>query len=551
MEKAKKIFSKITSLVQGTFKAFLVTVAIIYFLTVLITVFWDTDVMQESFFIQSMYIGMLWGLGSFLLESILKRSQKGLKIVGEVIALTISIVFVRILSVIDDVNAILFTTRFLITYILSVILITIYSLSKNSELKFGEYLLRVFSNLLELNIIYFILNIGIVLLYSIFNILILDSTKWDIIFRILVLLFGLFYLPAIINSISNVKEKESKFAKNLIIYVSMSLITVAIVIVYMYIVKIFALKELPRNVIFRILASIFVFALPVSIMANTYSEDNKFVKKVSKLIVYLYIPLMFLEIYSMWLRSSVYGLTPMRYMAYAFVAIQAIIIFLDLYKDGKYLRENLLVIAVVLIFAILSPLNYQKVSNLSQKRILDEYVEKNTTFEECTKEEKARFAGAYQYLENQEDGEKYINSNISTKDKKELSSYYISRYTFEEDEQYINSESYFYIKNGNTEMDISKYSKIYKIKRMYSKYNNSEKFKVSTESGRITVDCNIKNLLEELLIVKESQDLPSSKAFVDTLDDKYTLYIKEIVIVYDNEKEKVKTFNVDGYLLER
>lgn len=550
MEKAKKIFSKITSLAQGTFKTFPITVAIIYILTILLTVFENTDAMYGDFFMQIMYIGTLWGLGSFLVESILKKSKKEWKIIiGEVITLIISIVFVRILTVSYNQSVVFLIRRLLITYIFSIILISIYYLSKNSEVKFGEYLLRNCSNLLEVNIIYLILNIGILLLYSIFNILILEGTKWDFVFRILTLLFGLFYLPAIINSISEVKEKESKFIKSLIIHVLMNLILVAIAIVYMYIVKIFALQELPRNVIFRILASIFIFALPVSIMANTYSEENKFVKKVSKLIVYLYIPLMFLEIYSMWLRSSVYGLTPMRYMAYVFVLCQAIIIFLDLYKNGKYLRENLLAIVAVIIVAVVSPFNYQKVSNLSQKKILDEYVEKNITFEECTNEEKARVVGAYQYLQYQEDKEKYINSNLTEEDERDFLNFYIYQYSFDEEDEFIKPESYFYVENRDAQIDVSKYSKIHEI--IENKYTNPEKFRIITKDVEAIVDCSIEELMEELVSKKESQFLSGSESFVDTFNDKYTLYIKEMVIVYDNEKEKVKTFNIDGYLLER
>ena len=78
----------------------------------------------------------------------------------------------------------------------------------------------------------------------------------------------------------------------------------------------------------------------------------------------------------------------------------------------KNLRELILVVLVFVVIFFISPLNYRVVSNLSQKSILDKYVKNGIEFDNCSKEERKKYRGAYRYLIYEYDGKKYINTAI-------------------------------------------------------------------------------------------------------------------------------------------
>ena len=187
--------------------------------------------------------------------------------------------------------------RILIGYLIILFLISIYKIIKDYNIKFQEYLLNVFANLFNGTITYIILNLGLTLIAIIFVELLLNS--WgDILLRIQILLFGLFFIPTFINSVWNVKNREvNAFIQGLIKFVLLPLVSIAMLIIYMYIIKILVLRQIPSNVIFRILASIFIVAFPVWNMAWNFKNNSRFIEKLVNLLPLFYIPFIFLEIY--------------------------------------------------------------------------------------------------------------------------------------------------------------------------------------------------------------------------------------------------------------
>ena len=168
-------------------------------------------------------------------------------------------------------------------YVSALTLISVYSILINSKLKFKEYLFNVFVNILKSSITYAILALGISLICGIFIALIFDGENYDIIVRANLLIFGIYYVPALIRALSNVnREEENSFIKGIVKYVLLPLVSIAFVVIYIYIIKIFVLRQIPSNVIFRILLSLFVFAFPVWNMAEIF-EENKIVHNVSYL----------------------------------------------------------------------------------------------------------------------------------------------------------------------------------------------------------------------------------------------------------------------------
>ena len=136
------------------------------------------------------------------------------------------------------------------SYIIALLLLVIYKLSKESELDIKKYLLNIFSESFIVGITYIILNVGISAVAAIFITLILDGEFYSIIPRLLVLVLGIFYIPSMISVFSNAQNiKVNTFIEKLLLYVILPLTIIAIGIVYIYIAKILILRQIPKNVI--------------------------------------------------------------------------------------------------------------------------------------------------------------------------------------------------------------------------------------------------------------------------------------------------------------
>ena len=154
-------------------------------------------------------------------------------------------------------------------YFSVLILMSFYTSIQKANLKFEEYVRNVFRDLFHTTTTYIILNIGVMIVTSIFVQLILDGYYGSLLERFLVLLFGLFYVPSMLYTFSSISKKENgSFIKGLILYVLLPLTIIAMAIIYLYIAKIIWLRDMPKNMIYRILAGIFIVAFPVWNMAT-------------------------------------------------------------------------------------------------------------------------------------------------------------------------------------------------------------------------------------------------------------------------------------------
>ena len=69
--------------------------------------------------------------------------------------------------------------KWLVVYIVSAFFLSIYKIHKNENVKFSEYMLKLFKNLLNCSIVYGILAIGLSIIVVIFSELILDGHYGD------------------------------------------------------------------------------------------------------------------------------------------------------------------------------------------------------------------------------------------------------------------------------------------------------------------------------------------------------------------------------------
>ena len=215
-------------------------------------------------------------------------------------------------------------------------------------------------------------------------------------------------------AVTDTKTEVTKFIDNIVCFVLLPLILLATAIIYIYMAKIFILKQIPKNAIFRILSVLFIVSFPEWIALESYKEKNKIINKLCKLLPIAFIPFIGLQVYSIGVRCAENGLTPIRYLGIIFIIFEAIAIFLSVYKDKKYLihiyTAAMVLIAVVTICPII---NMQTISNINQGRRLDKAWTEGKGFEELDEREQDIIVSAYSYLKKQEDGEKYIPKRLS------------------------------------------------------------------------------------------------------------------------------------------
>lgn len=543
MNKFKEYLSKTFSTVINLLKKYPLTLIICICLTLFLTIFIDTDVFKSSTIEKIALFGVMWAIGVIFIET-LKLKNKKFTIASYVLTAIISFVFVNLLENVYGVfNE--HVTRIMTGYGLISILLSMFFIIKKENITFQEYLLKIFNNAFNSSITYGILNIGMTLILVIFVELILDGSYGELLFRSQILLLGLFYFPAMLNSISDVKEKQlSSFIKVLVKYVLLPLVTIAMIIIYIYIAKILIQREMPSNIIFRILAGIFIAAFPIWNMVS-YFKEQKIIYKISKILPYAYLPFIFLEIYSVGVRIIELGFTPVRYIGIAFIIFQIIVLLFTISKRKISLSYSFIVLSAIIFIACMTPLNFNTMSKLSQKQILVSILSEERNFDDLLEMEKEKVHSSYSYLTNNY-GDNYIPKYIKEMNN-EINSYSKVNLNYRNNE-YISFSEY------GGEIQVKQYASIIPIRMANSKYNNGN-INLYDYDNNYAANVDIKTIIEKAI---DENKKTSKLAENYILQNRYvpineiqTLYITRLDITYNTSTNEVIHISLSGYLLKK
>lgn len=534
MNYLKKIFNKTSETFRNLIKKFPATLLIIAFATVFLTVDIDTDLSSKTIGKICLFC-TIFAVESFLVENI-SAKKKVYKGIGYILSAIIAFVFNLIIFNDSFDNYTQTTVRILVGYLLIVFLYSIYVIIRKNKLEFKNYILNVFANMFNSTITYLVLNLGLTLISVIFIELLLDSKYGLFILRLQILLLGLFYIPQIINSLWNVTDKNvNTFIQGLIKFVLLPLTEISMLIIYMYIVKILILNQMPSNTIFRILAGIFIVAFPVWNMAENFKEDSKFVEKSVKLLPYFYMPFILLECYSLYVRIAELGFTPVRYFGIIFIIGQIIALILTVTKKGEKLPHIFLYIACLTLIAFITPLNYYKVSVLSQKNILVNTFPETVSYKDLSTENRSKVKGAYKFLVGN-DAFDYIPKYISEQRDE------IYNYKDYENIEYINAY------DGKVQIAISKYSKLTEVSETVYGWNT--RFEFYDNYSILIARVDLKELLENAINTQEPEQYILNHRTIK-IDDTKDLYIKRLNASYYKDTKRVEDISIDGFILFR
>lgn len=535
MEKVKDFFNRLTSNYKTYVKQYMATNIVIIIATL---VFTFANFNAWSKFLTSFaIIAVIAAINFFVAESYFKK--KSARIYSYIIGFAIAGIFERFVHY----NA--FGTsiyRILIGYSIVAFLIGLFKVIKNSGFELSKYCTRAFKNLFGTGVIYGILVVGFILIMTIAISLLTSGRDYEPVMRTQIAIFGLFLVPATLLSITNTEGESSKFIEAVISFVLLPLTALATIIIYIYMLKILALRQIPQNSIYRIIAGLFVVAFPVWVMTYEYKQKNKFVEVFSKIMPIAFIPLIGLQVYSIGARIGENGITPVRYMGVMFIIFEIITIVLSIVNKRKYLTNAVLVAAVLMaISTILPVVNMEEISNYNQASRLKNAWREGESFTSLSKEEKATASSAYRYLSRQENCEKYLPKYL---DKEELTKKLIEHYspygdegeTYDEKRTTYKRVNYQYPDDGV--ITVEGYNRIKKFK-VYEYDINEEN--LESVSLYDTFNINLKDYVIGLIEANKNGD-ESAKEYivshrVHRVDDSRDIYITDVNLSYEVDLE--------------
>lgn len=539
--KIKESLTKVVNLLKKRFERFPLTMGAITLLTLFITIFIENEIISAKAWSNILCFSIYFILGALLTESIHKEKKK-----ENIILYGIFTFAATILTILPNIES--FASfgetyfRIVACYVATLMILSIYFLHKHSKNSFESYTLKIFSNLLKTTFSYGILAIGIAIIYYIFIYLILD-VKVLLLERLEILLFGIYYITKVIYDFVDIEDEVSNFFKGLVKYVLSSLVFASFLIIYVYIIKILILRDMPKNQIFRILSALFIIGMPIWTMAQHYKGNDLWYKISSKLPI-AFIPFVLLQIYSMGIRILNNGFTPARYCSVILILFE--IIYIAMYIRKKEKIGNLLLIlnALIIISVIVPVINMFSISNMSQYNRFKIYYEKN----DYTDEEKLSIYNAYEYLKYSIGGEKYIDS-LSKSDIEKITKFYNDSINYD----YVD---YDYVRASKdlNKIDLQDYSSLYLLNAASSSKDETiEDVIVEIDNTSIKIDLTDK--INEY--IEKNNTYTSSSYFNQYFDDNSEfdidsdkkIIIKSITVKYDTSSLDIKSYSIVGYLL--
>lgn len=552
-----KLKEKIVGVLQ-TFKKsigkFPLTIISAIVLTVIYTICLDNYSIETTTLTNISLFIVIFASSTFLIETVLETKIKK-KIIYYIIAAIWATVLTYAVNIEEGLLGMSNTIflfkieRFIICYLIATIVLAIYYNYKNLNKTFEQYVTSTFVTIFKTSLIYGILAIGIAMITAVFVYLILDGESYILVARMEILLFGVYYIPTVLYSFYDQEEEIGKFAKIVIKYVLGTLVIVAFAIIYMYIIKIIFLRDIPSNLIFRILSALFIIGLPVWTMILSFKE-NTTLDKINRKLPLLFIPFIILQIYSIGTRILSNGITELRYLCLMLIIFEIVYIIIYLTKKEKVSRILLVFLALTVISTIAPYINMFTISNLSQYNNLKIYKQKT----EYSEEEKTKIYGAYNYLRHSSiEGKKYIE-NYLTKDDEELIKKLKNSGTKKSD----NGKNIYVDKDINY-IEVEGYKKVYKIDS-YS-YNSSKEnrtidetfsnIEINTQESNYSIEANILPLINEYVNHENEMNNYSEENNELKLDENKKIILERLILEYDDTTKNVSYYNMSGYLLEK
>lgn len=542
-EKLKSTFQ----IIKTVFEKNPVTITCILLFSAFAVIAIDTEFIPKEWWQNIILFNLYFVSGTFLVEVLFNQNTPK-KMICYVGSFIIAIVFVVLHNQATDMASILWKIAF--CYVSTLWILSIYFLFKKTKKNFTEFVLKVSINTLKTSIVYGILAIGISIVSSIFVYLIWESIGYTLTLRLQIILLGFYYIPRLIYDLTDVQKEVNAFFKGLIKYVLTGLVMISFIIIYLYIIKILILRDMPKNQIFRILSALFIVGMPIWTMVQ-YFKDESLWYKISLKLPVAFIPFILLQIYTIGIRIANNGFTPLRYVCVALVVFEIIYSLIYIWKKEKIEILLLVLNAIVIVSFIIPGINMFKVSDVSQAQNLKIFKNKS----DYTDEEKEKIYGAYRYLKYSLDGEKYINEILDKEDIEEIKTFHPSKMINNSEFKYINASI------DQEKIEVKEYSNLYFINASNRSNEMSleetfKKMKLEYQDSTKTIEIDALEEFKEYVntymdLGKEELKEYFEQNYEIEIDSDKKLIIKSFNLHYNPQSKIVKNYSIKGYLLEK
>ncbi|MDE6023996.1 MAG: DUF4153 domain-containing protein [Lachnospiraceae bacterium] len=520
---------------------------------------------------------VLFAVGSFFVESVFTEDGSNRKkLVLPYILLGIISVVLDVLSWnADDIFSKMGQDMLLKTVWLYIILCTVlgfHKLIKSSGMSFAKYAVNLLVGAIKVGTVLFLLNVGFVLLVTIFDILILDIKEWDFIEYVELFLVGAVYVPYTLICLTDKTETESKFIRSLLLWVLMPMVNAAMIIIYMYVLKIVVTGYMPKNEVFGICAGLFCCGVVIWTMAYPFvpdeykdSKGKALYRNVIKYAKYIYAPFILLECYCIGIRINEYGITVERYFAVVFIICQIIYVaweplyglvrkMLKKEKNG-YAEgyENLLYvgIAVYVLCVMLPFFSAEKVEFLSQKKRFEAIMNGYSVDElNLAKDDLRSASSTYRVIMWNIYGDEYLRETYTTDERKKLSTYFKTADV---------SEKWNYYKSTTKDaISVSGYSYMYSFTKSlpsHEEYNIDNTMPVSIniqdlQNGEEVWEVDVWELVQLVIRRGSNSDYnDGTLPYEIQMDGGKKCVVSYISFSYNETDGTIKYLDLKGYIL--
>lgn len=439
---------------------------------------------------------------------------------------------------------------FEICYIVAALGLAVYFIYKRSGERFEAYCAKAFCGLMKALLIYGIIALGVLMVLLIFNVLIIDTSSIELIYRLEIMLTGLVAFPCALMGICKTEGVLSKFSKIVISYIFTVLLAIAFLIIYIYIFKIIFTWQFPKNQVFSILTALFSFGIVIWTMAAG-SCDEKFTTPI-KLMPFVFIPFIVLQIMCLYMRVADYGFTRSRYFGMALIVFEVLyfVMYAFYFFTGKEITYSLIfmIIAGTFLSLIVPFTNYKSVIVMSQKSKIEEYFAQA----EADKGTKKAAYEAYKTIwrEGGYQGSRYIDNHFSKEQIEEL-----------KDGSDINTDSssdYFYInvRNDIESLNIEGYKEIYFVD-LYNSGEDTGHVSITTVEGKEVGVADLSDITSEIMEL-DKNGINNDDEKREVISHKLNISPEgELIITYFNLSgdynniTPIDSMNIEGYVLIR
>lgn len=437
--------------------------------------------------------------------------------------------------------------RFLVCYIIVLIVMSIYMMYKRQQVPFEKYCIDSLGTFVKSSVVYLLFAIGIAVIIGISDILLFDSDSLDLLVRLEIFLAGGIYVPAVVIVFSQSREEIGRFARVVSEFVLLPILLASFVIIYLYILKLIVTMDIPSNEVFPILSWLFMCGLPIWTMAGNFTEQV--LGKIAKVLPYVFIPFIILQMLCLGVRLFDYGLTITRYLGIVLIILEIIYIAIYSYKQQSFVEYIIPIALVFLILCLLIPgINVYSVVTRFQSQRLEKILEKGEN--NLTIDEKRQARESFITIDDCDyEGYTYIKSHF-TEDQTDI----IKSWSYLDGEHQDFVWRYHSSYQEMEELNIQGMNHITRISASHDSNSDEpcdaantpiRKYSFTKSETLYTFDCT--PIMEEMLNQEDEYEFLKNHNMFKIGGGKY-LYITHIS--FSERKGEYKDIKINGYLIE-